>query len=302
MPAARILIMNLYSQPLSHTDPAATPARLTVKQTLQFALQFVFRDAGEILCRVALPMVTGGLALYAALYLYLLEYERYLVMPNDRAASLILGVATAGVLLTLFSHSVTTTAITSLALGREDHGWRYFCVSRRAWRTYAAYLRFVLVCVVLIAGTLAARGLLRSVGSGALLGLGANLGLFVALAVLAVRAGYLIAPVAAANDKGRVVREAWRLSSGHFWKLATTMFVITLPGLGVEAICEAVVRIAGFSPVMRPAGGLAEFVAAYRDALPAVLIAVGTAYMLSVVLLVAASAAAYRQIVERDKP
>lgn len=290
--------MNVYSKPQPHTDPAAAPPRLTVKQTLQFALQFVFREAGEILCRVALPMVTGGLALYAALYLYLLEYERYLVLPNDRAASLILGVATAGVLLTLFSHSVTTTAITSLALGREDHGWRYFCVSRRAWRTYAAYLRFVLVCVVLVAGTLAARGLLRSVGGGALLGLGANLGLFVALTVLAVRAGYLIAPVAAANDKGRVVREAWRLSSGHFWKLATTMFVITLPGLGVEAICEAVVRIAGFSPIMPPTGGLAEFVAAYRAALPAVLVAVGTAYMLSVVLLVAASAAAYRQIVE----
>jgi hypothetical protein len=144
--------MNVYSKPRTHADPTTASARLTVKHTLQFALQFVFRDAGEILCRVALPMVTGGLALYAALYLYLLEYERYLVLPNDRAASLILGVATAGVLLTLFSHSVTTTVITSLALGREDRGWRYFSVSRRAWRTYAAYLRFLLVCVVLVVG------------------------------------------------------------------------------------------------------------------------------------------------------
>ncbi len=291
--------MNVY--PRSHPDPTTAPARLTVKHTLQFALQFVFRDAREILCRVALPMVTGGLALYAALYLYLLEYERYLVLPNDRAASLILGVATAGVLLTLFSHSVTTTVITSLALGREDHGWRYFCVSRRAWRTYAAYLRFLLVCVVLVVGVLATRNLLRSLGAAPMFDLGANLGLFAALAVLAVRAGYLIAPVAAANDKGMVVREAWRLSSNHFWKLAATMFVIALPGLGIEAICEAAVRIAGFTPPMQPTAVLAEFVADYRASLPAVLVAVGTAYMLGVVLMVAASAAAYRQIVKRKE-
>jgi hypothetical protein len=293
--------MNVYSKPQSHTDTTTASSRLTVKLTLQFALQFVFREAREIACRVALPMVTGGLALYATLYLYLLEYERYLVLPNDRAASLILGVASAGALLTLFCHSVTTTAITSLALGREDHGWRYFCVSRRAWRTYAAYLRFLLVCVALVAATLAVRGLLRSVGGGALLGLGANLGMLIALAALAVRAGYLIAPVAAANDKGTVVREAWRLSSGHFWKLAATMFVIALPGVGVEAVCEAALRIGGFTPVMQPTAVLADFVAVYRTSLPAVLVAVGTAYVLGVVLMVAASAAAYRQIVKRKE-
>lgn len=293
--------MNVYTKPQPTAYPTTTAARVTVKSTLLFALQFVFRDGREILCRVTLPMVTGGLALYAALYLYLLEYERYLVLPSDRSASLVLGVATAGLLITLFSHSVTTAAIASLALGREDHGWRYFCVSRRAWRTYAAYLRFLVVSMVLIAGVLVARSVLRSAGAGPTLDLCASLALVAGLIAFSVRAGYLIAPVAAANDKGMVVREAWRLSSNHFWKLAAAMFVIALPGLGIEAICEAAVRTAGLIPTMTQTTALPKLVAAYRASLPAVLVAIGTAYMLGVALMVAASAAAYRQITERKE-
>jgi len=275
-------------------------SRLSVKHTLQFALRFVYRDEENIWPRVLLPMLIGGLTLYGASYLYLREYERYLVVPNDRVASLVLGAASAGLLLTLFAHSVTTAAVTSLALGRDDRGWKYFCISRRAWRTYAAYLRFLLLCAAFISVVAMVRNGLSRVWTDPALDIGANLGLLIGLAVLTVRAGFLAGPVAAANDKGRVVREAWQLSSGHFWKLAATMFAIALPGFGIEAVCEWVIRIAGFTPLIGNRTTLAEFVANYRASLPAILVAVGVAYALSVVLLVSASAAAYRQITDRE--
>ena len=281
-----------------HAPTGTELSRISIKHTLQFALRFVFSDGDKIWPRVLLPMLAGGFALYGALYLYLLELEHYLVRPNDRVASLVLGLATAGVLVTLFSHSVTTAAITSLALGREDRGWKYFCVSRRAWRTYAAYLRFLLLCVGFIAAVELSRSLLDRFWPSSIFDFCADVILLAGLAVLTIRAGYLAAPVAAANDRGKVLREAWRLSSEHFWKLAATVFVILLPGFGIEAICESLLRMAGFTMPIVHDMSLSDIVANYRNSLPAVLTAVGVAYVVSLVLLVAASAAEYRQITE----
>jgi len=282
--------------------PAQTATTLpcfSVKHALQFAVQFAFRGLESVWPRVLLPMTVGGLTLYGTLYLYLLEFERYLELPNDRVGSLVLGVASAGLLLTFFLHSVTMAAITSLALGREDQGWKYFCISRRAWRTYAAYLRFLLLCVAFTAAVEVARNLLDRMWGGVVLNACAELGLFTGLAILVVRAGLLISSVAAASDKGQVVRQSWRLSSTHFWKLAIIMFVIVLPSTGVEAICERAVRFLGVSV---PEGGnaaLVVLVANYRTSLPAILFAIGIAYAICVVLLVSASASAYRQIAAR---
>ena len=281
-----------------HAATGTTVSPISVKHTLQFALRFVFRDGKKIWPRVLLPMIAGGVALYGALYLYLLELENYLIRPNDRVASVILGLATAGVLVTVFSHSVTTAAITSLALEREDHGWKYFCVSRRAWRTYAAYLRFLLLCAGFIAAVEVIRSLVDRFVSNSALDICADVGLLVGLAVLTVRVGFLAGPVAAANDRGQVLREARRLSSEHFWKLAVTLFVILLPGFGIEAICESLFRFAGFAPPVVREVLRSNSVADYRDSLPAVLTAVGVGYAMSIALLVAASAAQYRQITE----
>ena len=295
--------MTAYANTHMQTHAEAAPIHLSIKSALQFALRLVFRDAAKIWPRVVLPMLAGGLALYGALYLYLLEYERYLVLPSDRAGSLVLGVATAGLLVTLFSHSVTTATISSLALGRTDRGWKYFCASRRAWRTYAAYLRFFVTAAAIATVGLILQSLLNRIWLSPLVEACVNIGLIAAFAVLAVRAGFLIAPVAAAHDRGEVVRESWRLSSRHFWKLAALIFLFALPGFGVEYVCEMVIRLAGFAPRIEQGRTLVEFVASYRHSLPAVLVAVGTAYVLSVVLLIAASAAAYRQITEQaEKP
>jgi hypothetical protein len=284
-----------------HTPAGTKLSRISVNHTLRFAFRFVFRDGAKIWPRVALPMVAGGIALYGALYLYLFELEHYLMRPNDRIASLVLGLATAGLLVTLFSHSVTTAAITSLALDREDRGWKYFCVSRRAWRTYAAYLRFLLLCAGFIAGVELFWLLLNQIWPTTVIDFGADASLLIGLAILAVRAGYLAGPVAAANDRGRVLREAWRLSSQHFWKLTVTVIVIAVPGFGIEAVCESLVRMASLAPPIVHDMPLSDLVANYRESLPAVVVAVGLAYAVSVVLLVAASAAAYRQITNNNK-
>ena len=118
---------------------------ISISQALRFAFSFSYRNAAAIAARIALPAVVGWIAFYLSLFLYMKELVRYLNNPSDRIASLVLGLATAGLLVTLFLHTVMVASVTALALGREDGGWKYFRAARREWRLYAANLRLLLV-------------------------------------------------------------------------------------------------------------------------------------------------------------
>ncbi|MDE2184077.1 MAG: hypothetical protein KGJ78_13750 [Alphaproteobacteria bacterium] len=246
----------------------------------------------ELVKRMALPAIAGWFAFYGSFFLYLVELQKYLVNPNERIASVVLGVATAGLLLTLFMHSILTAVIASVALGRPVRGWTYFSVTRREWRVYAAYLRFLVLCAAVIA-------VVQFAVFGAHL-LGARLGFLTEAALtgglgfIMVRTGMLIAPVAVARDEGEIVRESWRLSKGSFWRMAATMVPILALGLAIEALGEEAVRATGLFGT--PALTLVDFVADYRASLPAILLLVGVAYLLSVILMTAAAVSVYRQI------
>lgn len=269
-------------------------AHVSVKQTLLFACRTLLR-AG-VWYRIILPALLGGLALYVSFDLYLLELQHYLVHPTERLASLVLGVATAGLLLTLFMHSVTVAAVTSLSLERPDKGWTCFCVSRRSWRIYAAYLRFLLVCAVFVVVVEFLR--ITAAGAVPLIGAAAGVLMIAGLFFLIVRAGFLIAPIASATSEGPIVRQAWKLTSPVLLQLATVLFVTLLIGFAIEALGEVLLAFAvRYSPIgAQPT--LLNLVTSYRTVLPATLIVVGIAYLPTVVLLSAAAASCYRQIVE----
>ena len=120
-------------------------AHVSVKDAVGFSFSFLFRNVAQIAARIALPAMAGWIIFYVTFFLYLMELERYLGDPNDRIASLVLGLATAGLLATLFMHSIIVSSIVSLALGLKEAGWKYFRIGRPAWRLYAADLRFVLI-------------------------------------------------------------------------------------------------------------------------------------------------------------
>lgn len=272
--------------------------RASVKLTLSYACQFLVRGQARIWSHILIPSILGGLALYLALDLYLFELQRYLLRPTDRIASLVLGIATAGLLLALFMHSVTVASIATVALARDTPGWRWYRPLRRAWRVYAAYLRFLLVCaffilavsvVQIIAVRLSevAQPLARVVITG---------GLF----VLAVRCGFLISAIACAKDYGPVVRESWRLSSGNSWKIAIVLLVCLLVGLSIEIAGEFAIQAVFRYPSLNHITQLTELAESFRQMLPGVLLVAGIAYFPSVVLLTSSAVAVYQQVVEQN--
>lgn len=275
---------------------------LSVTQSFIFASRFLASNAAGVYARIVLPTLAGGLALFGTLYLYFWEYEEYLLNPSEKTAGLVLGVAAAGLLLALFVHAVVSSSIASAVLGRADRGWKYFCVSHRVWRLYAAYLRILMVAVALAAiveiGLNAVNGLtapprLTLIGSGVIL---------IGLAVLVVRVSFLATPVAVARNDGPVVREAWRLSSGHSLRLAVLVVIVTALALTVEEAGELVIAQTSDVSVLYNRMPLPVAFANYRAFLPHVLIAAGIGYLVGVVLLTAAAAAAYRQIVDHPQP
>lgn len=286
----------------SRIDEAAVPT-LSVRQTFGIAVGFLWREATKIAPRLLLPLVIGGVAFYFSLDLYLTLLERYLLNPNDRVASVLLGVATAGLLVTLFMHSVTVASLASLGVGREDHGWKFFCVSRRSWRLYAAYLRFLLVCAACLSVVVILQSVLLRAGAGAWVSPAGELLLVLVFAVLAADIGFLLPAVASANDGGQVVRQSLRLSWSNTAKLLFIVVVITLLGGGLETAGEIAVWNAGLVPVMNGSTPPLALVTAYRVGLPVMLIVIGVAYVVVTLLATAAAVAAYRQIApERASP
>ncbi|HEY0281252.1 MAG TPA: hypothetical protein VGC27_01365 [Rhizomicrobium sp.] len=276
-------------------------AHVSVKDTLEFSFSFLFRNAARIAARIALPALGGWFTFYIAFFLYLTELERYLGNPSDRVASLVLGLATAGLLVTLFMHAIIVSAIASLALGLEAPGWKYFSIGRRAWRLYAADLRCVLVFAAFIAAV--------RLGEAAIGRLGvmpgqvwiADLVMGVGLYWLFVRFGFLVAPIAVARRDGEILRRGWRLSSGHFWSIKAITAVLALPGFAIELAGEFLLRLLGTFPELGATGSMASLVALYREILPAVLIAIGVGYLVAVTLLTLARVSVYRQLMDQPE-
>ena len=272
---------------------------ISIRQALQFAFSYSYSNAAEIGARIALPAVLGWIAFYLSLFLYMKELERYLNNPNDRIASLVLGLATAGLLVTLFLHAVIVASVTALALGSETRGWKFFSVARREWRLYAADLRLLLVAGIWIG----VMQFLQFAAGWAWLPSGFSLVLDVimscGLAFLAVRVWSLVAPVSVGSTHGDILRRAWRISAGNFWRLAAIVAALLLVGLVVEAVCEIAMRAAGLIPPFPSSASLADYTAVYRVALPGVMVVVGIAYLVSNILLTVARVSVYRQLTEQ---
>lgn len=271
-------------------------SRISVRQTLASAWRFFYRDGANYWPQILLPALVGGIALYTSVYLYLMQLERYLVRPTDQTASVVLGVATGGLLLTLFMHSVVVATVTSLALGRSHRGWKYFRVARRSWRIYAANLRFLLVYAAFLAAVSLLLNGIKWIVGGILPNGSMQVITAAGLFYFVVRIGFLIGPVACAKDHGPIIRESWRLSSRSSWKILLILAIFLVIGITAEWVGELALISIDHHALGQDISSLQVVVANYRAMLPGVLAVIGVAYLVCVVLVTSAAAVAYGQI------
>src|SRR5262245_31162931 len=85
--------------------------RITLGQAALSAYGFLFRQGGQVLRALILPVTAAGLVLYTSLGFYLSELLSFLGSPNPRVASLALGTLAAGFFLSLFFYSMAVVAV-----------------------------------------------------------------------------------------------------------------------------------------------------------------------------------------------
>lgn len=273
---------------------------LSVAQTVAFTARFCVRNFVPIVLRVAVPAAAGWAILYFSFNAYLTEMIQYLTVPSDRTGSLVLGLATAGLMAALFFHAVIASSVAAFALGKkEDGNWIYLRAARREWRLYAASLRvaaggFAVVIVVFVAELL-----LRNMANPGVVTLWLNLLSFAALFVIFVRLGFLLPAISVAFENGPVVRRAWRLSRGHSVVIGATAILLFLPGLAVQFGGEYVLRVVELVPTHIRALYLIDVARMFQRFLPEFLLVLSLAYLVSSVVFAVASTYFYTALASK---
>ncbi len=222
-------------------------ARVPVVPTIRDAYLFTVANLGGIIGLIWIPMVLVTI-------LGFFSFQRYYnavieAMASGAAATLgptmlmMLGYIIAAVLL----HGMMYVAVVQLALGtRSAPTWAHFAFGAEEWRMFRAFLAFVglllaLVIPILVIGT-AATGTGGTPGPAM-----AGLVLLVyGVLILAVPRFLALLPAIAVAENVPVLRRAWQLSTGNFWRLLAILAGIFIPILILMGLLQ--VMLAGRPP------------------------------------------------------
>ncbi len=222
-------------------------ARVPVVATIRDAYLFTATNLGGIIGLIWIPMVLVTI-------LGFFSFQRYYnavieAMASGAAATLgptmlmMLGYIIAAVLL----HGMMYVAVVQLALGtRSAPTWAHFAFGAEEWRMFRAFLAFVglllaLVIPILVIGT-AATGTGGTPGPAM-----AGLVLLVyGVLILAVPRFLALLPAIAVAENVPVLRRAWQLSTGNFWRLLAILAGIFIPILILMGLVQVV--LAGRPP------------------------------------------------------
>ncbi len=222
-------------------------ARVPVVATIRDAYVFTAANLGGIIGLIWIPMVLVTI-------LGFFSFQRYYnavieAMASGATATLgptmlmMLGYIIAAVLL----HGMMYVAVVQLALGtRSAPTWAHFAFGAEEWRMFRAFLAFVglllaLVIPILVIGT-------AVTGTGGTPGPAmAGLVLLVyGVLILAVPRFLALLPAIAVAENVPVLRRAWQLSTGNFWRLLAILAGIFIPILILMGLLQ--VMLAGRPP------------------------------------------------------
>ncbi|MEI9889043.1 MAG: hypothetical protein WDN08_21580 [Rhizomicrobium sp.] len=287
---------------------AAAPASLaqdrsvSARDVVVASYKFAFGHAKGILAAIGIPVGLAAVVLLILFKTYFSMLAFYLRSPDSRLASLTMSATVAGVLIWLLLNAIASTRLARYIGGETLRGWFDFQGMARGARLYAALLRYLLVNVVVAAMcvTLVSLALQYLPPRDALYASWLAQASFAAFAILFwVRCGLLL-PAVAVNERRLVLRRAWELSRGQFWKLAAVgIMVAVLPAVLPEAAGELLIWQFGPSAGQATAGALAAaaaWLATDPLALATIVLSLSVSTALTVVLTTIGSHLAYRRL------
>ena len=196
------------------------------------------------------PLALAAIVLFATLWFYFPMLLAYVGTRDLRTAGITMSVTILGFFIWLLLNVIASARLAAVVDGRPHR--KLFAAGAQEARLCAAMLRYL--AIVLVGGMLVLGGVLTM-----LIRFPATQGHHIGLSLIALYCGLVVAfyvrcgqmlPTLVGRGHRRVIRDAWALTRGHFWRLAAVVLVtVVLPTLVVEALGESLVEsILGFRP------------------------------------------------------
>lgn len=207
--------------------------KLPVGPTIRAAYQFAFGQLGTIIGLIWAPMVAIAVLRFLP---YGIGDMSHAPEQNPAAAGAAMLRSLVFTLASLLLYACINVAVIRQALGlRKGGAVFHFALGRTEFRVWGATLLLAAILGTLAIGCLlAVMGVMGAVAASAGQAAAGAAGAVVLLAgsclllVAIVRLSFLYVPIAVVENKISFER-GWLLTAGNFWRIASVLFVVTLP-------------------------------------------------------------------------
>jgi hypothetical protein len=203
--------------------------RISVVATIRDAYVFTGTHLGGIISLIWVPMVLATVMGFFSLQRYYADFSAALVSNDTGALAPSLLMMLCYLVAALLLQAVMYVATVQLALGaRTAPAVAHFAFGHLEWRMFRAFIGFIGLALMLVLPIFV-------VGGAALKAAGlqagpAQLGLvFYAIVALAMPRFLVLLPAIVVGETAPVLRRAWTLSAGNFWRLLAVLLAIFGP-------------------------------------------------------------------------
>jgi hypothetical protein len=203
--------------------------RIPVVATIRDAYIFTATHLGGIIGLIWVPMVLATVMGFFSLQRYYADFSAALASNNTAALAPSLLMMLCYLMAALLLWAIMYVAVVQLALGeRSAPAVAHFVFGNLEWRMFRALVGFIGLILMLVLPVFA-------VGGAALKAAGmqadpAQMGVvFYVVVALATPRFFALLPAIAVGETTPVLRRAWMLSAGNFWRLLAVLLAIFGP-------------------------------------------------------------------------
>lgn len=275
--------------------------KISVGAIIGEAYRFTVTQLGAIIGLIWVPMVIVTVAGFFSVQRYYAGLATALAADNLASLGPSVLMMLGYFILALLLYAVIYAAVVELASGQRQGGALvHFAFGPREWRMFRAFLAFagLLIGLVMILWMLAGVVFTFVAHGGAMpqpLGGMVMIGALYVIVLAAMPRLFLLLPAIAVCEEGPVLRRAWTLSKGNFWRLFAVLVAVFAPVF--LALAAAEFALGQMTGPVSAAAGQSELIAGIARARQMMPMLSGLAFLVSpllIGLLAGASTAAWR--------
>jgi len=200
---------------------------MPVVATLRDAYSFTLTHLGSVIGLIWVPMVLLTVMGFFSSQRYYNTTIEALASNNAEQIWSSLLMWLAYLIAALLLQAVMYAAVTQLALGlRSGPVWAHFAFGQAEWRMFRALLAFTgLMFPFFLFGSALVNVVVLQAAPAA----PAALLIFYGLILAAIARFFVLLPAISATESGPLLRRAWMLTAGNFWRLLAVLLAIIVP-------------------------------------------------------------------------